>query len=273
MLRSLFRHKATFIGLILSLVTIIIAILAPWIAPSDPIKQNVFYRLTGPELSHLLGTDSYGRDILSRIVFGARVSLLIGICSVLFGILIGMTMGIIAGFKGGYLEALLDRIVDISMSFPTLVVGLVIMAILGSGLSKLIIAIGVAFAPRFARLAKGATLTVKEQYYIEASRSLGASDFHIITKHILPNIFGELLVMAVLWIVTAIRIEANLSFIGLGVNPPTPSWGGMISQGLRQLYNAPYISIFPGLAILITILSFNLLGDGLRDISDPKLRV
>jgi peptide/nickel transport system permease protein len=269
-----FRRNATaLIGLLLAVIVVALAVLAPWISPHDPLKQNVYYRLKGPEPDHPMGVDDFGRDVLSRILWGARTSLIVGLASVGVGIALGTLMGIVAGFKGGPAEYVIMRGVDVLLSFPTLVMGLMVMAILGSGMLKLILAIGVVMSPRFARVAHGPTLSVREQEYVMAARAVGAGDWRILRHHILPNIFGELLVMASLWTATAIRIEANLSFIGLGVPPPTPTWGNMIRDGVKWLTNAPYLSVFPGLAILITVLAFNMLGDGLRDVTDPKLQV
>lgn len=270
--RTFFKNKIAVIGAALALMVILVAILAPWLSPYDPLKQNVFYRLTPPERSHLLGTDMYGRDVLSRIIWGAQVSLLVGTSSVLLGMILGTIMGMIAAYKGGKIESAIMRATDILMSFPDEVLGIMVMVVLGSGLTKLIIAIGILMVPRFARLAYGPTLALKEKEYVDAARAVGISDFRIVRRHILPNIFGEVLVMGTLWTATAIRLEANLSFLGLGVSPPTPTWGNMIQDGVAQLTNAPWLSVFPGLAILITVLSFNMMGDGLRDIADPKLR-
>jgi peptide/nickel transport system permease protein len=270
---TLRSNKTTLIGGFLALVVAALAILAPWISPYDPLEQNVYYRLKGPEQAHLMGVDDFGRDVLSRVLWGARTSLIVGLASVIVGMILGTVMGIIAGFKGGQAEYIIMRAVDVLLSFPTLVMGLMVMAILGSGMMKLILAIGVVMSPRFARVAHGPTLSVREKEFVLAARALGANDFRLLRHHILPNIFGELLVMASLWTATAIRIEANLSFIGLGVPPPTPTWGNMIRDGVKWLTNAPYLSIFPGLAILITVLAFNMVGDGLRDVADPKLQV
>jgi len=267
------RNTTALIGLFLAIVVTALAVLAPWISPHDPLKQNVYYRLKGPEPTHPLGVDDFGRDVLSRILWGARTSLIVGLASVGVGMMLGTVMGIVAGFKGGPAEYAIMRGVDVLLSFPTLVMGLMVMAILGSGMLKLILAIGVVMSPRFARVAHGPTLSVREKEYVMAARAVGANDLRILRRHILPNIFGEILVMASLWTATAIRIEANLSFIGLGVPPPTPTWGNMIRDGVKWLTNAPYLSVFPGLAILITVLAFNMLGDGLRDVSDPKLQV
>lgn len=267
------RNKTAVLGIILAIIVVIVAVLAPWLAPYDPTDQNVFYRLKGPERAHLMGVDELGRDVLSRVLYGARVSLLVGVSSVFLGMVLGTIFGVVAGFKGGNTEYVIMRGVDVLLSFPTLVMGVIVMAVLGSGMVKLILAIGIVMSPRFARVAHGPTLSVREKDFVEAARSVGVTDFNLLRRHILPNIFGEVLVMASLWTATAIRIEANLSFIGLGVPPPTPTWGNMIRDGVSWLTNAPYLSVFPGLAILITVLAFNMVGDGLRDIADPKLQV
>jgi peptide/nickel transport system permease protein len=266
------RNKTSVVGVVMAIIIVCLAILAPWISPYDPIDQNVKLQYSAPSLAHLCGTDGYGRDEFSRILWGARVSLVVGIGSVLFSMVFGIPLGVIAGYKGGRADSVVSRFNDIFMSFPIVIFGLLILAIMGPGIVKIIIAIGVALTPRIARLARGSTLSLKEMPYIEAARAVGQSDTKIIILHVLPNIFGDILVMGALWIATAIIVEASLSFIGLGVRPPTPSWGSMIRAGLDQLTNAPWLSMFPGLAIFLTVFSFNLIADGLRDIADPKLR-
>lgn len=266
------RNKTSIVGVIMATIVVCLAILAPWVSPYDPIEQNVKLQYAVPSLSHLCGTDGYGRDEFSRILWGARVSLVVGIVSVFFSMVFGIPLGVIAGYKGGRADSVVSRFNDIFMSFPIVIFGLLILAIMGPGLLKIIIAIGVALTPRIARLARGSTLSIKEMPYIEAARAVGQSDTKIMILHVLPNIFGDILVMGTLWIATAIIVEASLSFIGLGVRPPTPSWGSMIRAGLDQLTNAPWLSMFPGLAIFVTVFSFNLIADGLRDIADPKLR-
>jgi peptide/nickel transport system permease protein len=266
------RNKTSIVGAVMAALIVSLAILAPWISPYNPIEQKVKLQYFPPSLVHLCGTDGYGRDEFSRILWGARVSLVVGIASVLFSMAFGIPLGVIAGYKGGRADSVVSRFNDVFMSFPIVIFGLLILAIMGPGLFKIILAIGVALTPRIARLARGSTLSLKEMPYIEAARAVGQSDTKIIILHVLPNIFGDILVMGTLWIATAIIVEASLSFIGLGVRPPTPSWGSMIRAGLDQLTNAPWLSMFPGLAIFVTVFSFNLIADGLRDIADPKLR-
>ncbi len=270
--RTFLRNRAAVVGLVMVIVIAAIAVAAPLLAPHDPLKQVTHKRLEAPSGHYLLGRDDFGRDILSRIIYGTRISLLVGILSVLLGGTLGTVMGIVAGFKGGRVEAVIMRVVDILLAFPDLITGLLVLAVLGSGLFKMIIAIGIVISPRFARLAHGPTLALKEKDFIEAAHSIGVGDARMLRLHVLPNVVGELLVIASLWTASAIRIEANLSFIGLGVSPPTPTWGQMIRDGTRHLSLAPWFSVFPGLAILVTVLAFNLLGDGLRDVFDPRLQ-
>jgi len=270
-LRAFFRNRTSIVGACISVVMLSIAILAPSISSYDPLKQNVYHRLTPPERSHLLGTDEYGRDVLSRIFTGARISFLVGVASVVLGMIIGTAMGMIGGYAGGKVETVLMRFLDILMSFPDEVFGVMVMIVLGPGMENVIIAITVLMIPRFARMGHAPTLAIKEADYIASAKSIGASHFRIIMRHIFPNIFGEILVMSTLWLGTAIRLEASLSFLGVGVPPPTPTLGNMVRLGVDFLAVAPWVSVFAGLAILISIFGFNLLGDGLRDISDPKL--
>ncbi|MEM7131933.1 MAG: ABC transporter permease [Chloroflexota bacterium] len=270
--RTFMQNRLAVVGLIMVVAIASVAIAAPLLTTHDPITQAARERLTPPNSEHLLGQDDYGRDVLARIIYGARVSLLVGIASVLLGGIAGTLMGVVAGFRGGTTESIVMRVVDTLLAFPDLITGLLVLAVLGSGLDKLIIAIAIVVSPRFARLAHGPTLALREKDFINAARSIGVGDLRMISRHVVPNIMGELLVMASLWTASAIRIEANLSFIGLGVSPPTPTWGQMIRDGVTQLTTAPWFSIFPGIAILVTVLAFNLLGDGLRDVLDPKLQ-
>lgn len=284
--RTFVRNRTALLGLFLMLIVVFTAIFAddwfiavfegrearPLLAPHDPLKQDTRNRLAAPSSEHPMGLDSYGRDTLSRVIYGARVSLAVGIASVLIGGVLGALLGLTAGFLGGRVENILMRVTDVLMAFPSLIMGLMVLAVLGGGLLNMILAIGIVLSPTFARVAHGTTLSVKQNQYVEAARSYGAGNLRIAIRHILPNITSELVVLASIWTATAIRVEANLSFIGLGISPPTPAWGSMIRDGTQHLFNAPWVSLFPGLAILITVLAFNLLGDGLRDILDPRMQ-
>lgn len=265
------RNKTTMVGLFLTLAVVAVTLLAPFVIPYDPDEQFLDQVLEKPSGRFLLGTDQFGRDLLSRILIGSRTSIAVGITSILLAALIGVPVGILAGYRGRWMDQIITRIVDMIMSFPTLLIGILVVAALGPGLYKVAIAIGVAFIPRFIRLARGSTLSIKEKGYILSSRSIGAGDARIIFVHCLPNIIGDITVMATLWVAVAIRVEASLSFLGIGVQPPMASWGAMVGTGVDDLFTAPWVSLFPGLAILVTIFSFNLLGDGIRDVVDPKL--
>lgn len=268
--RAIKKNKTTLVGIVLTLFILLVALLAPWLAPFDPIHQNISHGDLPPGPVYILGTDSYGRDVLSRIVLGARVSLGIALSAVGFAITIGSLVGVIAGYKGGLVDAITIRVIDMLMTFPTIILGLMVLAVLGSGMFNLAVAIGVAITPRFARVARGSAIAMRERDYVQAARALGMSDFRIIFVHVLPNLANEVLVVGTLWTGTAILQEAGLSFIGLGVKPPTPSWGGMIRDGVNQLLSQPWLSIAPGVAIFIVVLAFNMIGDGLRDVMDPK---
>lgn len=265
-------NKTSWVGLVIFLVICALALLAPVIAPYDPIKQHIADALQPPSEKYWLGTDAFGRDVWSRILWGGRISLFVSVASISIAMVIGSTLGILAGYKGGWIDQIIMRGMDVLLSFPTLVMGLLVVAVLGANLTNLIIAIALTVIPKFARIARAPTVAVKELDYIEACRALGYSDTRIMAVHILPNVIGEVLVLASLWTATAVRIEAYLSFIGLGVKPPTPTWGGMIRQGFEYILDAPWMCIYTGLAVLVLVFSLNLLGDGLRDAVDPKLR-
>lgn len=266
------QNKTSWVGLAMLLVLTAVAILAPLISPYNPVEQHIVDRLQPSSPKYFLGTDQYGRDILSRIIWGTRISLTVGTLSIFLGMILGGSLGLLAGYKGGAWNNIIMRIMDVFMSFPTLIMGLLIVAMLGASLVNLIVAIALTVTPRFARIARAPTVSVKERDFVEAGRAMGFSDVRIMALHILPNILGEILVMGSLWIATAVRIEASLSFIGLGVKPPTPTWGGMIREGFEFVLDAPWLSVYPGAVILITVFAFNMLGDGLRDAIDPKLR-
>jgi peptide/nickel transport system permease protein len=270
--RSFARNRTAVIGLVMILVIVVVAVAAPLLAPHDPLAQSVRDRLQGPQPDFPLGRDDKGRDILSRVIYGARIALLVGLFSVLLGGVLGTAIGVAAGYFGGRVDAALMRLTDVLLAFPDLITGLLVLAVLGPGLEKMILAIGLTIAPRFARIAYGPTLAIKGKEFVEAARAIGARDGRLLRLHILPNVGGDLLVFGSLWTASAIRLEASLSFIGLGVAPPTPTWGQMIREGTVHLTEAPLYSLSPGLALLATVFAFNLVGDGLRDVLDPKAR-
>lgn len=266
------RNKTSWVGLVLLLILVALAILAPVIAPHNPVEQNIIDRLQPPSARFLLGTDYYGRDVLSRIIWGCRVSFVIGSVSVAAAMLLGTLLGSVAGYKGGYLDNFVMGVMDVLMSIPTLLMGLLIVAILGPSQANLIIALALTMVPRFARIARAPTIAAKNKTYVEACQAMGFSDIRVLVVHIFPNILGELMVMGSMWMATAVRTEAALSFIGLGVKPPTATLGGMIREGFKDIMSAPWASLYPGLVILLIVFAANLLGDGLRDALDPKLR-
>ncbi|HVE48770.1 MAG TPA: ABC transporter permease [Casimicrobiaceae bacterium] len=272
LLRAFNTNKTSWIGLVVFLLVVLAAILAPFIAPHDPVEQDVLQRLKPPSDAHPIGTDGFGRDILSRLVYGARISLVIGIASTFIALIIGSVIGILAGWYGGRFDALVMQAMDILLAFPSLILGLIIVAMLGPSMPNIIAAIAVTFVPPFARVARAPTIAVKGREYIEAGRALGYSDARLMGLHVLPNIFPEILVMGSLWLAAAIRTEASLAFIGLGMKPPTPTWGGMIREGFENILDSAWLALMPGLAILVVVFALNLLGDGLRDAIDPKLR-
>jgi len=271
-LRSFVRNRTAVLGFVLILALLFIAIAAPLIAPHDPLDQSVRDRLAPPSSEYLLGRDDKGRDILSRIIYGTRIALQVGVLSVALGGSLGTLIGISAAYFGGRIDSALMRLTDILLSFPDLITGLLVLAVLGPGLEKMIIAIGLTIAPRFARIAYGPTLSLKHRDFVDAARTVGVGHSRILRVHLLPNILGELLVYASLWTASAVRLEASLSFIGLGVQPPTATWGQMIRDGTLYLTVLPWYSLGPGLALLIAVLAFNLVGDGFRDALDPRSR-
>ncbi len=273
MLRTFRSNKLTGLGAAIFLLVVLAAIFAPLLSGHDPLDQNILDRLEGPSAEFWMGTDAYGRDIYARLLHGARISLTIGGLAILSAMVIGSAIGIVAGYYGGKIDVVIMQIMDVLLAFPTLILGLIIVAMLGPSMQNMIIAISLTAIPPFARIARAPTIVVKERDFIEACRALGYGDLRIMVYHILPNVLSDILVMASLWLATAIRVEASLSFIGLGVKPPTPTWGGMIREGFENILDNPWLSIFPGLAILLVVFSLNLLGDGLRDAIDPKTRV
>ncbi|MEW6266773.1 MAG: ABC transporter permease [Thermodesulfobacteriota bacterium] len=265
-------NKTSWIGLVVSLAVVTCAVFAPLLATHDPIDQNISKSLRGPSAEFLLGTDYYGRDILSRLLHGARISLTISLSAILIAVLLGSFIGILAGYYGGTFDIIVMQAMDVLLAFPSLILGLILVAMLGPSITNLVLAIAVTAIPQFARIARAPTIAAKERDYIEAARSFGFSNGRIIGLHILPNVLPEILVMGSLWLATAVRVETSLAFIGLGVKPPTATWGGMIREGFENILVSPWLALWPGIAILIVVFSLNLLGDGLRDAIDPKLR-
>jgi peptide/nickel transport system permease protein len=262
------------IGLALAMTMILVAAAAPLIAPLSPSAQYSDAVLKGPGAidRHLLGTDEFGRDLLSRIIWGARVSLEVGLVSVAFAFALGVPLGIVAGVIGGRVEMLIMRCADMLMAFPTLLLALIIVTALGGSLANEMLAIGVALTPNFVRLARSLALTIREQDYILAARALGGGQLRVMARHVFPNALYALVVVATLYIATAIRTEASLSFLGLGIPPPTPSWGNILSEGRQYIKCCPWLTTFSGLAIMAAVLAFNLMGDALRDLLDPRLK-
>jgi peptide/nickel transport system permease protein len=266
------RRKVAVAGLLVIVLFVAAAVLAPLIAPYDPIATSWSAIRKAPSVTHWMGTDENGRDVLSRVLFGARASLLAGVVSVLIAAGIGVPAGLLAGFAGGWVDALLSRVVDAMLACPFLILAIALAAFLGPDLVNAMIAIGVSTAPRFMRVARAATLEVAGAEYVQAAWSLGASRTRVLLRHVAPNIVPPVLVQASLSLAASIIAEASLSFLGLGQQPPLPSWGSMLNAAQRFLTQAPWLAVFPGLAIFLCVLSFNLVGDGLRDALDPRAR-
>lgn len=265
-------NRLALIGMILIVAMIFIVMMADVIAPSKPDDQDYSAVLMEPSLEHLCGTDNLGRDIFSRLVYGGRVSLTIGIISVSIGLLCGGVIGAIAGYYGGRIDNTLMRFIDILMAIPSIIMAISICAALGPGLTNTMIAVGVASIPNYARLLRSSILSIKQQEYVEAARAIGASNNRIICKHIVPNSLSALIVQASMNVGRAIISAASMSFIGLGIQPPNPEWGAMLSAGRTYFRDYPHMVLFPGLAIFLAVLSMNLIGDGLRDALDPRLK-
>ena len=271
-LANLGRNRAALAGLVVIVVLVVAAVFAPLLAPYNPYAVALEGRLQGPNGTHLLGTDELGRDILSRLLYGARVSLWVGIVTVALAGLIGVTGGVVAGYLGGYWDAVIMRLVDVFLAFPVIVLAIAIVAVRGPGLTNVLIALAMVYWTTYARVARSIVLALREEEYTWAARTLGATPIRIMLRHLLPNAVAPLIVLASLGMGNAIVAEAALSFLGLGIQPPEASWGSMLNFGMQFLRDASFLSTTPGLAIFITVLGFNLLGDGLRDALDPRLR-
>jgi ABC-type dipeptide/oligopeptide/nickel transport system permease subunit len=271
-LRKLRRSRLALPGLVIVLLFIIGGVCAPLLAPYDPYKNDLMNVLMPPSAEHWFGTDELGRDLFSRILYGARISLIEGLLSVMLAMLIGVPIGIVSGYVGGRTDAIIMRVIDVLLAFPGVLLAIVIISILGPGLTNAIIAVGIYTIPIFARLARGATLTVKDEPYVEAARAAGLSDLRILWRHVFPNISATLFVMATLRVAIAILTAASLSFLGLGAQAPLPEWGAMLSNSRNAMLIAPHVALFPGLATILLVFGLNLFQDGLRQVLDPKLQ-
>jgi len=271
--RRLLRNKLAIVGMVILGIFLVCALFAPLIAPYDPVKQELISRRHPPSPQHPFGLDDLGRDILSRIIFGSQVSLRVGVLSVSLAIFAGTLLGLISGYWGGWADNLIMRLMDIMLAFPALLLAIAIVAILGPGLMNMLIAIALVSTPSYARLVRAQVLSVKTQDYILAAWAIGVGTGRMLFRNILPNSITPIIVQGTLGIATAILDAAGLSFLGLGAQPPMPEWGAMLGEGRFSVFTAPHIIIFPGIAIMLTVLGFNLLGDGLRDALDPRLRM
>lgn len=270
---KLWRNKAAVFGGFILLGYILTALFAPLLFSGNPAAPNLILSLEGPSAQHLLGTDELGRSILGRIIWGSRVSLMIALGVVAVGLLIGVPFGLISGYYGGKADFFIQRVTDMMLAFPGFLLALGLVAVLGVGLKNTVVSIGISMVPIFIRLVRGCVLTVREQVYVEAAKAVGTRDYKILLKHILPNVMVPITVQTSLGMGNAILFAAGLGFLGIGVQPPTPEWGAMLGSGRAYLFNAPHVATFPGIAIFLSVLSFNLLGDGLRDALDPRFKL
>lgn len=267
-----FGRPLVIVGIFFITVVLVMAIFAPLLAPYDPYDQNLVSKLKQPNHEHPLGTDGLGRDVLSRIIYGSRISLLVAAGALVIAIALGVFLGLAAGYLGGIIYTIIMRATDALMAFPMLLLALVIAGLIGGGLLNIVLALGIALMPGFVRLMCGQVLSVRENDYILAERAMGASNRRIMLRHVAPNSFPPILVQITLWVGAAILAEAGLSFLGVGIKPPSPSWGSMINDGYKYVISNPVLSFAPGVAIMLTVFGFNMIGDGLRDALDPRLR-
>lgn len=271
--RRLRRMPGPMIGLSIVTFMVLVAIFAPLIAPHDPIKDaNIMNAMIPPGKQYLLGSDGTGRDVLSRLIYGSRISLTVGVVVQSISLVVGVTLGLLAGFFGGWVDDIITGLTTILQAFPGLLFAIAVMSVLGPGLYNVFVALGLVGWPTISRLVRGEVLALREREFVQGARALGARNSRIILKHLLPNCLGPVIVVVTLGMASAILSEASLSFLGLGTQPPTPSWGAMLSAGREYLFDAPWLTVYPGIAIFLTILGLNLLGDGLRDVFDPRLK-
>ncbi len=273
LLRRLRRHRTAVVGLVILAAFIIATLAAPGLLTYDPNLADFDHVLQWPSPTHPLGTDQLGRDLLTRIAYGARVSFLIGILAVGMSGLLGIPVGLVSGYRGGTVDLLTQRLVDLLLAFPGFLLALTLIAVLGVGVTNVVVAVGLATAPVYVRLVRGVALSIKEQVYIEAARAIGVPESRILLRHVLPNCLAPVIVQSTLQLGAAILTAAGLGFLGLGVKPPTPEWGTMLGEGQTYLFSSWYIATFPGIAIFLAVMAFNLLGDGLRDALDPRMRL
>ena len=272
-LRRLSRHRTALAGLVILSVFVVATVLAPVLFPGDQTEANLEQVLQRPSRAHPLGTDNLGRDLLMRIAYGARVSFLIGVLSVMFSALIGVPVGLISGYYGGSVDIGVQRMVDLMLAFPGFLLALTLISVLGVGVTNVVVAVGMATVPSYIRLVRGVALSIRQQTYVEAAHALGAPEGRVIRRHVLPNCLAPLIVQSTLQLGTAILAAAGLGYLGLGVKPPTPEWGTMLGEGQTYLLSSWYIATFPGIAIFLAVMAFNLLGDGLRDALDPRMKL
>jgi peptide/nickel transport system permease protein len=270
MRRRLFANRLAVVGGIIVFLMILMAVLAPLIAPADPIEMELSDKLLPPSQSHLFGTDEFGRDVFSRVVWGGRISLRVGVIAVGIGMIVGSVIGLFAGYFGRWFDMVSQRVIDVMLAFPDLILALAIVAVLGPSLTNVMIAIGIGSIPVYARVMRGQVLSLREKEYVEAARAAGAGHMRLVFRHILPNALSSIVVIATLGIAAAILAGAGLSFIGMGAQPPSPEWGAMLATGRQFLRHEWWIATFPGIFIATTVLGFNLFGDGLRDALDPR---
>jgi ABC-type dipeptide/oligopeptide/nickel transport system permease subunit len=267
------RHTPAMVGLAILLAFGIGSVLVPWLSPHDPTRQVLIQSLQAPSSEFWLGTDHLGRDILTRILYGTRISLLIGVLAVGLGMIVGIPLGVVAGYYRGGADMVISRVTDILFAFPSILLALALVAILGVGLQNVIVAVGVSMVPIFIRIVRGTVLSVREETYVEAARAVGANDLRILSKHVLANSWAPIIVQATVGIGFTILLAAGIGFLGLGVQAPTPEWGAMLGEGRQYIFSHAHMTTYPGLAIFLAVLAFNLVGDGLRDALDPRLRV
>jgi peptide/nickel transport system permease protein len=266
----LFQRPATIGALVVTVLFVLVAIFAPLLAPYDPLQQSILSVNQRPSTEHWLGTDQFGRDVVSRLIYGSRNSLIFGLFSPIMAAIFGTTLGVSAGYFGGIVDRVISRIIDMLLAFPELLLAILIAAVLGGGFWNVVVVLTIAFTPGFARVARASTLAVKQEPYVEAARAIGVRTPLLIFRHVMPNIAAPIVVLVTLWTASAIRLEASLSFLGIGTQPPNPSWGNIIRDGLNNLFGSPWPIIGAGLLITLVVLSFNLIGDALRDVLDPE---